>query len=152
VFAKPDLGFPGSGSPSPLQEGITDPNSLVNALNPILKGLIEQGTGRDLYTGVPMGGKERVQSGIENLFPIVSTGSRYLNPLVAGTDIPGISDIPGIYQSETAGGYQKDTPDNIKKLQTLLSLLGIPGGIVSGNEVNAKRYEIINALKEYQKK
>ena len=152
VFAKPDFGFPGSGSPSPLQEGITDPNSLVNALNPILKGLIEQGTGRDLYTGVPMGGKERVQSGIENLFPIVSTAARYLNPLVAGTDIPGISSIPGVYQSETAGGYQKDTPDNIKKLQTLLSLLGIPGGIVSGNEVNAKRYEIINALKEYQKK
>jgi len=152
VFTKFDFGFPGAGSPSPLQEGITDPNSLLNALNPILKGLVEQGTGRDLYTGVEMGGKERVQSGIENLFPIVSTAARYLNPLVAGTDIPIISDIPGVYQSETSGGNTKDTPDDIKKLQTLLSLLGIPGGIISGNEVNAKRYELINALKEYQKK
>lgn len=152
IFLKPDLGFPGSGSPSPLQEGVTDPASLINALQPVLKGLIEQGTGRDLYTGVELGGKERVQSAIENLFPIVSTGSRYLNPLVAGTDIPGISDIPGIYQSETAKGYQKDTPDDIKKLQALLSLFGIPGGIVSGNEVNAKRYELINALKSYQNK
>lgn len=152
VFTKFDFAFPGAGSPSPLQEGITDPASLINALNPILKGFIEQGTGRDLYTGVPMGGKERVQSAIENLFPIVSTGSRYLNPLVAGTDIPGISSIPGVYQSETAGGNQKDTPDNIKKLQALLSLLGIPGGIASGNETNAKRYEIINALKSYLNK
>jgi hypothetical protein len=158
VAFKPDLGFPGAGSPSPLtasfQAGsVADAlKGLTQGLNPAIQAGVELGSGRDLFTGQEMGGKELGLSILEKLLPQVSTASRYLNPLVAGSDIPGISSIPGIYQSETGRGNIKDTPDNVRKAQALASLLGIPVGLITPNEENSRRYELIKALESYQTK
>lgn len=152
IYAKPDFGFPGAGSPSPLQQGVTDPNSLLASLTPALRGPLEQIAGREFFSGSRLeGAPSRIESGIETAVPQLSTLSRLLNIGAAGTDIPGLRNIPGVYSSTTASGNVKDTPDNIRKLQALLSYLGIPIGIVGGNEQNIARYDIINRLKDMER-
>ena len=152
IYAKPDLGFPGAGSPSPLQQGVTDLDSLLSSLTPALRGPFEQIAGREFFSGSRLeGAPSRIESGIETAVPQLSTLSRLLNPLLAGTDIPGLRNIPGVYSSTTASGNVKDTPDDIRKLQALLSYLGIPIGIVGGNEQNIARYDIINRLKDMER-
>lgn len=152
IYAKPDFGFPGAGSPSPLQQGVTDPNSLLASLTPAVRGPLEQIAGREFFSGSRLeGAPSRIESGIETAVPQLSTLSRLLNIGAAGTDIPGLRNIPGVYSSTTASGNVKDTPDDIRKLQALLSYLGIPIGIVGGNEQNIARYDIINRLKDMER-
>jgi len=152
IYAKPDFGFPGAGSPSPLQQGVTDLNSLLASLTPAVRGPLEQIAGREFFSGSRLeGAPARAESAIETAVPQLSTLSRLLNPLFAGTDIPGIRNIPGIYSSTTASGNVKDSSDNLKKLQAAFSFLGFPGGIIGGNEQNSARYDIINRLKEMEK-
>lgn len=157
AYFKPDLGFPGAGSPSPLTGSLQAGSfadalrGVSQALNPAIQAGMELGTARDLYTGQEMGGKELGLSLLEKLLPQVSVASRYLNPAFAGTESP-VGNLPGIYQSETGKGTTKDTQDNIRKAQAFLSLFGIPFGLVTPNEENARRYEQLQALKSYQKK
>ena len=152
IYAKPDFGFPGAGSPSPLQQGVTDLDSLLASLTPALRGPLEQVAGREFFSGSRLeGAPSRIESGVETAVPQLSTLSRLLNIGAAGTDIPGLRNIPGVYNSTTASGNVKDTPDNIRKIQALLSYLGIPIGIVGGNEQNIARYDIINRLKDMER-
>jgi hypothetical protein len=152
IYAKPDFGFPGAGSPSPLQQGVTDLDSLLASLTPALRGPLEQVAGREFFSGSRLeGAPSRIESGVETAVPQLSTLSRLLNIGAAGTDIPGLRNIPGIYSSTTASGNVKDSSDNLKKLQALLSYLGIPIGVVGGNEQNIARYDIINRLKDMER-
>ena len=152
IYAKPDLGFPGAGSPSPLQQGVTDLDSLLSSLTPALRGPLEQIAGREFFSGSRLeGAPARVESAVETAIPQLSTLSRLLNIPAAGTDIPGLRNIPGIYESTTASGNVKDSSDNLRKLQALLSYLGIPIGVIGGNEQNIARYDIINRLKDMER-
>lgn len=157
VAFKPDLGFPGAGSPSPLTASFQAGSyadalkGLTQGLNPAIQAGVELGSGRDLFTGQEMGGKELGLSLLEKLLPQASVASRYLNPLFAGTESP-VGNLPGIYQSETGKGNIKDTPDNVRKAQALASLLGIPVGLITANEENSRVYELIKALESYQTK
>ena len=152
IYAKPDFGFPGAGSPSPLQQGVTDLDSLLASLTPALRGPFEQIAGREFFSGSRLeGAPSRIESGVETAVPQLSTLSRLLNIGAAGTDIPGLRNIPGIYSSTTASGNVKDSSDNLKKLQALLSYLGIPIGVVGGNEQNIARYDMINRLKDMER-
>jgi hypothetical protein len=131
---------------------VTDPNSLLSSLTPAVRGPLEQIAGREFFSGSRLeGAPARAESAVETAVPQLSTLSRLLNPLLAGTDIPGLRNIPGIYSSTTASGNVKDSSDNLKKLQAFLSYLGVPGGIIGGNEQNSARYDIINRLKEMEK-
>jgi len=158
VYIKPDLAFPSTGSPSPLTSTFQASSfgdaakGVTQGFNPAIQALLEAFTDRDLFTGQEMGGKQQILSALEKALPPVSVLSRYLNPAFAGTDIPGIRDLPGIYQSETGKGNIKDTPDNTKKFQAMLSLLGIPVGLLTPNEINSRMYELIRAAESYRKK
>ena len=152
VYAKPDFGFPGAGSPSPLQQGVTDIDSLLASLTPGVRGIAEQIAGREFFSGQRLEGiPERIESGIETAIPQLSALTRALNIPFAGTDIPGLRNIPGIYESTTSGGNVRSTPDDVRKVQALLSYLGLPVGIVGGNEQNIARYEILDQLNKLRK-
>ena len=149
ITVKPDFGFPGAGSPSPLQQGITDLDSLLASLSPGVRGPLEQLASKEFFSKQKLeGAPARVESAVETAIPQLSTLSRLLNIVAAGTDIPGLRNVPGVYKSKTASGNIKSTPDDIKKIQAFLSYIGIPIGIVGGNEQNISRYDILEELKK----
>ena len=153
ITLKPDFGFPGAGSPSPLQQGVTDFDSLLASLTPGARGILEQIAGREFFSKQKLeGAGERTKSAVETAIPQLSNLSRILNTFAAGTDNPVLRNVPGIYSSTTASGKTKDTSDNLKKIQALLSYLGVPVGIVGGNEQNVARYDILRELEKLKDK
>ena len=153
ITLKPDFGFPGSGSPSPLQQGVTDFDSLLSSLTPGARGILEQIAGKEFFSKQKLeGAGERTKSAVETAIPQLSTLSRLLNTVAAGTDNPVLRNVPGIYSSTTASGKTKDTSDNLKKIQALLSYLGVPVGVVGGNEQNVARYDILRELEKLKDK
>jgi hypothetical protein len=146
LFAKPDLGFPGAGSPSPLETGLTDPRSITGSIAPQYLTPLEILFGEKAATGEKIQGVGDIASYVGQRYGgPVGLASRYLNPLIAGTDIPGLKQIPGIKKAKEPG------TGNYEKLNSLLSLLGIPLTVVTPNQENSARYEIINRLNELLK-
>jgi hypothetical protein len=153
ITFKPDFGFPGAGSPSPLQQGVTEIDSLLASLTPGVRGILEQLAGREFFSKQKLeGAGERTKSAVETAIPQLSNLSRLLNTVAAGTDNPVLRNVPGIYSSTTASGKTKDTSDNLKKIQALLSYLGIPVGVLGGNEQNIARYDILRELEKLKDK
>ena len=146
LFAKPDLGFPGAGSPSPLETGLTDPRSILSSIAPQYLTPAEILFGQKAVTGEKIQGPGDIASYVGQRYGgPVGLASRYLNPLVAGEGIPGVSAIPGIKKAKEPGTA------NQEKLNSLLSLLGIPLTVVTPNQENTARYEIINRLNDMLK-
>lgn len=148
VTARPDFGFPGAGQPSPLFEGAANPEQLLSSLNPALRNLIEQGLlDREVFGGQPLETTgQRVESAVESAVPQLSFLQRVLNPAFAGTDIPVIRDIPGIYSSTTAGGTPRESPDELVKLNKALQLLFPFVSVQGPNERNVARREQLERL------
>jgi len=142
VFAKPDLGFPGTGTPIPGQEAITslslDP--LIASLRPELKTTLEQLRGKESFGEKPIEGVgERVQSAAGNLAPPLSVIGRYLNPALAGEFDNPVSQALGLKRPG-------ETPAELQKLTALASLFGLPVGVVTPQVENARRFEILDLL------
>jgi len=149
IYIKPDFGFPGAGSPSPLQTGVTNPDSLLASVSPLFRAPMEAIVRGKTFFGERKleGLGEKTKYVGEQYLPQLSFLAKHLNILSAGTDTP-LKYIPGIYSSTTKSGNIKSTPDNIRKIQFFLSAIGLPIGIMAGNEENAGRYNIIDELKK----
>ena len=148
ITARPDLGFPGAGQPSPLFEGIQNPEQILSSLNPLIRNLVEQGLlDREVFGGQQLETPgQRVESAVEAAVPQLSFLQRILNPAFAGTDIPGIRNIPGIYSSTTAGGNLRESPDDLVKLNRALQLLFPFVSVQGPNERNVARRQQLERL------
>lgn len=147
IYLKPDLGFPGVGSPSPLQEGVTDWRSLVTAIPGLNLGAAL--AGQQLFSGAPLEGAGEILPEVtRQLLPPLSVAGRYASGLgAAGSDLPGpewIQKILGIKGPSESG---KATQVG----RSAASLFGIPGTIVGPDQQNAARYEQLRRLQAYQK-
>jgi hypothetical protein len=148
VFAKPDFAFPGSGSPIPGQEAITDTSldPLIGSLRPELRTLIEQLRGKESFGNKKIEGfKERTESAVSNLLPLLSTASRYANVGLAGEIDNPIAQALGL----KAPG---ETSPTMQKATALSSLFGVPGGVQTPTVENSRRFDIIRLLEELNKK
>jgi len=164
-YGRPDFGFPGTGSPSPLVEGVSDLSSIIQGLNPMVRVALEQGLGllpsveaQQLPTGIPFESTgERVTDVAKELLSPASWLGRTAGivPGVAQSNLPGpqfIQDILGV-----SGGtvpfkgeeYQKEGSKTDAWINALSSYLGIPIRRVGANEENQARREILRALEEY---
>jgi hypothetical protein len=144
VFAKPDLGFPGTGTPIPGQEAITslslDP--LIASLRPELKTTLEQLRSKESFGEKKIEGLgERAQSAAGNLAPPLSVIGRYLNPALAGEFDNPVSQALGLKRPG-------ETPAELQKLTALASLFGLPVGVVTPQVENARRFEILDLLEK----
>lgn len=148
ITARPDFGFPGAGQPSPLFEGVQSPEQLLLTLNPLIRNLVEQGLlNREIFGGQQLETPgQRVESAVEAAVPQLSFLQRALNPAFAGTDIPVIRDIPGIYSSTTAGGNLRESPDELVKVNRALQFLFPFIGVQGPNEANVARREQLERL------
>jgi len=148
ITGRPDFGFPGAGQPSPLFEGIANPEQLLSSLSPALRNIIEQTLlDREVFGGQPLETPgQRVESAVEAAVPQLSFIQRALNPLFAGTDIPVIRDIPGIYSSTSASGTERESPDNLVKLNKALQFLFPFVSVQGPNERNFARRQQLERL------
>lgn len=145
IYAKPDLGFPGAGSPSPLQTGVTDWRSLLSAMP--LASLGAAATGTELYSGRPLeGAGEIIPEILGQILPPVSTAGRYASGLgAAGRDLPG----PEWAQEVLGVKGPRESGANAQTIRALASLLGIPLTTVGPDQENIARYEIIEKLQPF---
>jgi hypothetical protein len=158
LYARPDFGFPGTGSPSPFIEGVSDRASLAQGLNPAIRTLIEAWQGRDLQYGTPIEGfGANAQNVAEDILTPASWLGRIGNIGLAQSDLPGpqwIQEILGVQGPEVKYGeetYRKDSPAWQPRVNALMSFLGIPGRIVGPNEENVARREYLRELEAYKK-
>ena len=145
LYIKPDLGFPGVGSPSPLQEGLTDPRSLLTAIP--AASLISALSGRQLFSGSELeGAGEIIPEVTRQVVPPLGVLGRYASGLgAAGSDLPGpdwIQKVLGI-----KGPSESPRPTQIGRAAG--SLFGAPVTAVGPDQENAARYEQIARLQAY---
>ena len=148
VYGKPDFGFPGTGSPIPGQEAITDTSldPLIGSLRPELRTLIEQLRGKESFGNKKIEGfADRTESAVSNLLPLLSTASRYANVGLAGEIDNPIAQALGL----KAPG---ETSPTMQKATALSSLFGVPGGVQTPTVENSRRFDIIRLLEELNKK
>ena len=148
VYGKPDFGFPGTGSPIPGQEAITDTSldPLIGSLRPELRTLIEQLRGKESFGSKKIEGfADRTESAVSNLLPLLSTASRYANVGLAGEIDNPIAQALGL----KAPG---ETSPTMQKATALSSLFGVPGGVQTPTVENSRRFDIIRLLEELNKK
>jgi hypothetical protein len=146
LLANPNFGFPGAGSPSPLETGFTDRRGILGSVAPQYLTILELLLGEKAATGEKLEGFGELAGYAGQRFGgPVGTASRYLNPLIAGTDIPGLKSIPGIKKAEEPGSA------NYEKLNSAFSLFGIPLKVNTANQENSARIEIIKKLNEMLK-
>ncbi len=166
-YGRPDLGFPGTGSPSPLVETVGDISSITQGMNPALRVLLEQvvspilnkGEAQQIPTGIPFESTgERVTDVAKELLSPASWLGRTASaaiPGIAQSNVPGpqwIQDVLGI-----TGGtvpfkgqeYEKEGSKTDAWINALSSYLGIPLRRVGANEENQARREILRALEDY---
>lgn len=151
TYIKPDFGFPGAGSPSPLQEGVTDWRSLLSAIPGYSLGSALMGT--QAFSGAPLEGGylgEQGQEILRQVLPPVGVAGRYISPIPgigAGTDwgaLGPLQDILGVK------GPKESTP-TMQQNRAASSLFGAPFTQVGPDQENAARYEIIRRLEAYKK-
>jgi hypothetical protein len=147
IYIKPDFGFPGAGSPSPLQTGVTDFRSLLSAMPAYSLGSAITGT--QAFSGAPLEGPGEIGTEVlRQLLPPIGVAGRYASGLgAAGSDLPGpdwIQNILGIRGPRESGKAAQVGRD-------FSSLFGLPGTLVGPDQENAARYEIINRLEAYKK-
>ena len=148
VFAKPDLAFPGTGSPTPLQETVSDLslNSIISALTPGLKTGVEQLRGKESFGEKKLEGPaDRIQNVLKNILAPVGVAGRYANVGLAGEIDNPIAQALGL----KAPG---ETSPALQKLAAFGSLTGLPGGVVTPNVENSRRFEILDLLDKLNKK
>jgi hypothetical protein len=146
IYVKPDFGFPGAGSPSPLQEGVTDLRSLLSSMP--LYSLGSAITGTQAFSGAPLeGAGEIVPEVIQQGLPPLGVAGRYISGIPgigAGSDwgaLGPVQDLLGVKGPRESGAAAQQR-------RALASLLGIPLQNVGPDQENAARYEIIKRLKD----
>lgn len=142
IYAKPDLGFPGVGSPSPLQEGLVNPRSLLTAIPGV--NLAAALAGRELYSGRPLeGAGEIIPEVVQQVLPPLGVAGRYASGLgAAGRDLPGpqwAQEVLGIQGPRESG-------PRAQVIRSLASLLGIPLTTIGPDQENIGRFEQIERL------
>ena len=146
IYVKPDFGFPGAGSPSPLQEGVTDLRSLLSSMP--LYSLGSAITGTQAYSGAPLeGAGEIIPEVIQQGLPPLGVAGRYISGIPgigAGSDwgaLGPVQDLLGVKGPRESGATSQQR-------RALASLLGIPLQNVGPDQENAARYEIIKRLQD----
>lgn len=164
IYARPDFGFPGTGSPSPLVEGVSDPGALLAATNPAIRALIEYGTGRDIQYG------NDITTGDGGLFTDPGRYSAFAEEASAfpswlgrvysafggaQTDLPGPESVQDIFRvapptiNYKGKTYKKGSPQYQAWLNSLLSFTGVPARIVGPNEEASALRDYLKMLEEY---
>ena len=145
IYVKPDLGFPGVGSPSPLQEGVTDPRSLLSAIP--AASLISALSGRQLFSGSELeGAGEIIPEVTRQALPPLGVLGRYASGLgAAGSDLPG----PEWLQKTLGIKGPRESGKAAQVGRDFSSLFGLPGTLVGPDQENAARYEQIRRLQAY---
>jgi hypothetical protein len=145
IYIKPDLGFPGVGSPSPLQEGVTDPRSLLSAIP--AASLISALSGRQLFSGSELEGAGEILPEVtRQVLPPLGVLGRYASGLgAAGSDLPG----PDWLQKTLGIKGPSESPRPTQIGRAAGSLFGAPVTAVGPDQENAARYEQIARLQAY---
>ena len=151
IVAKPDLGFPGAGAPSPIAEGVTGGLSgVASAVSPFLRAPAEAFLAGRTTSGRKLEGtQEKLGYLAGQYLPPLSPLGRALNIPVQGgralgipsegKDIPGISAIPGVKK-------QGETPANIAFINALIAFLIGNVSILTPDQQNSKLFEIKDAI------
>jgi hypothetical protein len=146
IYIKPDLGFPGAGSPSPLQSGVTDLRSLLSSIPAYSLGSAITGT--EAFSGAPLQGAGEVVPEIaQQALPPLGVAGRYISSIPgigAGSDWGPFGPIQGLLGVRGP----RESGATAQQRRALASLLGIPLQNIGPDQENAARYEIIRRLQE----
>lgn len=138
---RPDLGFPGTGAPSPLTEGVTDPRALIASTTPLARLIPELTFGQKAFSGQELEGfGEKAQYAGQQLLPPVGVLGRYAAPFLAGTENP-------LLQAIGVPGPGEQTPEE-QRLRALAGITGSPIRPITTQEENARRFELLRILNE----
>jgi len=172
VFLKPDFGIPsigelrGTGSPSPLQSGVTDWRSIISSIP--AASLASTILGVDPRTG------NQLRDTGEGFFApdvLRGIGSQLGGPATAiGRGVEGIGALPGVpaiganqdwgnleFLREVLGitgaqypsGYARESTPQQAQIRALLSYLGIPLTTVGPDQEISAYYDQLRRLREY---